>query len=117
MNTFTAKDFKAADLLALARLDDDGAPCCSGLSRPQPASPVPDMIEGSSTDARGREALRGPGQAEVRASRPSRCTRCLRGQLPDRWCYSPLVGPRGRPPCCRSRRAARRASRRAWARP
>ena len=26
MNTFTAKDLGAADLLALARLDDDGAP-------------------------------------------------------------------------------------------
>ena len=25
MNTFTAKDLEAADLLALARLDDDGA--------------------------------------------------------------------------------------------
>jgi hypothetical protein len=30
MNTFTAKDLGAADLLALARLDDDGAPCSGG---------------------------------------------------------------------------------------
>ena len=30
MNTFTAKDLEAADLLALARLDDDGAPCSGG---------------------------------------------------------------------------------------
>ena len=37
------------------------------------------MTGGSSTDARGRGALRGPGQAEVRASRTSRrCTRYLR---------------------------------------
>jgi hypothetical protein len=42
MNTFTAKDLEAADLLALARLDDDGAPCSGGLPRPQLASPVPD---------------------------------------------------------------------------
>jgi len=65
MNAFTAKDLEAADLLALARLDDDGAPCSGGPPRPQLARPVPDMIEGSSTGACGRGALRGPGQAEV----------------------------------------------------
>jgi hypothetical protein len=44
MNTFTAKDLEAADLLALARLDDDGAPCSGGPPRPQLARPIPDMI-------------------------------------------------------------------------
>src|ERR1039458_3459912 len=79
MNPFTAKVLEAADLLALARLDDDGAPSSGGLPRPQRARPVPDTIEGSSTDARGRGALRGPGQAEVSAPRTSRwCTRYLR---------------------------------------
>jgi hypothetical protein len=76
MNPCTAKDLEAADLLALARLVDDGAPCSGGLPRPQLARTVPDMIEESSTDARGRGALRGTGQAEVSAPRTSRwCTR------------------------------------------
>ncbi|HEY5985514.1 MAG TPA: hypothetical protein VIV12_03895 [Streptosporangiaceae bacterium] len=30
MNAFTANGLEAADLLALARLDDDGAPCPAG---------------------------------------------------------------------------------------
>jgi len=34
-----AAEVEAADLLALARLDDDGAPC---LSRSQPTGPYPD---------------------------------------------------------------------------
>jgi hypothetical protein len=33
MNAFTAKDLEAADLLALARLDDVGAPCSGGPAR------------------------------------------------------------------------------------
>jgi hypothetical protein len=38
MNVFAANDLEAADLLALARLDDDGAPAPRGQpgSRPAP---------------------------------------------------------------------------------
>ena len=42
MNAFTASDLEPADLLALARLDDGGAPCPSGLPRSQPGRPGPD---------------------------------------------------------------------------
>jgi hypothetical protein len=52
MNAFTANDLEAADLLALARLDDDGGPCSSGLPRSQPGRPDPD-------NDRGRAARRG----------------------------------------------------------
>ena len=44
MNPFTAKVLEAADLLALARLDDDGAPCSGGLPRPQRALWVPKTV-------------------------------------------------------------------------
>jgi hypothetical protein len=39
MNDFAADDLQAADLLALARLDDDGAP--PAATRPRPASTAP----------------------------------------------------------------------------
>jgi hypothetical protein len=42
----TASDLEAADLLALARLDDDGAPCPSGLPWSQPGRPGPDNDRG-----------------------------------------------------------------------
>jgi hypothetical protein len=42
MNAVTASDLEAADLLALARLDDDGSPCPSGLPQSQPGRPGPD---------------------------------------------------------------------------
>ena len=39
MNDFAANDLEAADPLALARLDDDGAP--PAVTRPRPASTAP----------------------------------------------------------------------------
>src|SRR5260370_27622641 len=44
MNARAAQDIDAADLLALARLDDDGAPGRCGPPWSQPGRPVPDMI-------------------------------------------------------------------------
>jgi hypothetical protein len=120
MNTFAAKDLEAADLLALARLDDDGAPCSGGLSRPQLARPVPDMTPGiEHRRPRPRSLTRpGPGRGQSLPDQPP-VHPVPAGQLPDRRCYSPLVRRPPAAPCCgsRSRRAARRASRRAWARP
>ena len=39
MNDFAADDLQAADLLALARLDDDGAPPAATLPRPADTAP------------------------------------------------------------------------------
>src|SRR6266705_7221932 len=44
MNTFTACDLGAADLRALARPGDGGAPCSGGPPRSHVAGAVPDMI-------------------------------------------------------------------------
>ena len=45
MKDFAADDLQAADLLALARLDDDGAP--PAATRPRPAStPGPARVPG-----------------------------------------------------------------------
>lgn len=55
MNAFTANDAGAADALALARLDDDGAP---------PAVTPPQASEGQ-----GRHAIRLAGTGQVTASR------------------------------------------------
>ncbi len=46
MSALAGNDIDAADLLALAlaRLDDDGAPCCGGPPWSQPGRPVPDRI-------------------------------------------------------------------------
>ena len=44
MNALAADDIEAADLLALARLDDDGAPGRCGPPWSQPGRPEPDMI-------------------------------------------------------------------------
>ena len=54
MTTLTGHDLDAADLLALARLDDDGAPCPGVRPRPQPARPAPDTTPAARepTDAR-----------------------------------------------------------------
>lgn len=43
MSALTDSDIEAADLLALARLDDDGAPCAGRPPWSQPGRPVPDM--------------------------------------------------------------------------
>ena len=39
MDVFAANDLEAADLLALARLDDDGAPPAATLPRPADTTP------------------------------------------------------------------------------
>jgi hypothetical protein len=44
MNALAAGDIEAADLLALARLDDDGAPGRCGPPWSQPGRHEPDMI-------------------------------------------------------------------------
>ena len=79
MNALAADDIEAADLLALARLDDDGAPGRCGTPWSQPGRPVPDMIATAQepTDSRpppetsGRRgaADRSPGHPPVTASR------------------------------------------------
>jgi len=56
VNAFTANDAGAADAVALARLDDDGAP---------PAVTPPQASEGQ-----GRHAIRLAGTGQVTASRP-----------------------------------------------
>ena len=55
MNALAPHDIEAADVLVLARLDDDGAPCPCGLPRAQPGRPVPDMIA-TAHEARGTAA-------------------------------------------------------------
>jgi hypothetical protein len=42
-----AADVEAADLLALARFEDDGAPFLSSLPRSQPGIPYPDDDRGA----------------------------------------------------------------------
>ena len=54
MNAFTANDLEAAGLLALARLDDGGAPCPSGLPRSLPGRPGPDNDRGRAARIRAR---------------------------------------------------------------
>src|SRR5260221_2589421 len=78
MNALAAQDIEAADLLALARLDDDGAPGRCGPPWSQPGRPEPDMIATAQqpTDPRPppetsgghRAAARSPGQPPVTAS-------------------------------------------------
>jgi len=79
MNALAAQDIEAADLLALARLDDDGAPGRCGPPWSYPGRPVPDMIATAQepTDPRsppetsGRHGVAGrsPGHPPVTASR------------------------------------------------
>ena len=54
MNVFTANDLEAADLLALARLDDDGAP--------------PAVTPPLASDGQRRHAIRLAGTGRVTAS-------------------------------------------------
>jgi len=55
MNAFTAHDLEAEDALALARLDDDGAP--------------PAVTPPQASDGQGRHAIRLAGTGQVSASR------------------------------------------------
>src|SRR5260221_13109400 len=78
MNALAAQDIEAADLLALALLDDDGAPGRCGPPWSQPGRPGPDMIATAQqpTDPRSppetsgghRAAGRAPGDPPVTAS-------------------------------------------------
>ncbi len=79
MNALAAQDIDAADLLALALLDDDGAPGRCGPPWSQPGRPGPDMIATAQqpTDPRSPPetsgghgaADRSPGHPPVTASR------------------------------------------------
>jgi hypothetical protein len=79
MNALAAGDIEAADLLALARLDDDGAPGRCGPPWSQPGRPEPDMIATvqepadprppPQTSGRHGAAGRSPGHPPVTASR------------------------------------------------
>jgi hypothetical protein len=51
MNAFAADDLAAADLLALARLDDGGAPSPGSVARSQPAGLNPDNDRGDDIHA------------------------------------------------------------------
>jgi hypothetical protein len=72
MSAFTAKglegaDIEAADLLAMARLDDDGAPYPSDLRRPQPGLPHPDSDDGRAACRRSAVAADDPARRQRRA--------------------------------------------------
>src|SRR5258707_13322962 len=77
MNALAAQDIEAADLLALARLDDDGAPGRCGPPWSQPGRPEPDPIAQEPMDPRsppetsGRHGAvaRSPGHPPVTAGR------------------------------------------------
>jgi hypothetical protein len=79
MNALAVQDIEAVGLLALARLDDDGAPGRCGPPWSQPGRPVPDMIATAQepTDPRPppetsgghTAAARSPGHPPVTASR------------------------------------------------
>jgi hypothetical protein len=79
MNALAASDIEAADLLALARLDDDGAPGRCGPPWSEAGRPVPDMIAtahepmhpGPPPQASGGHgaAARSPGHPPVTAGR------------------------------------------------
>jgi len=62
MKDFAADDLEAADLLALARLDDDGAP--PAATRPRPAGTAPRRHAYPAVPARPASA---PGPARVPA--------------------------------------------------
>lgn len=74
MNAFAANDFEvadveAADLLALARLDDDGAPCPSGLSQSEPGRPYPENDRGAAACRGSAAAADDPARGQRRARR------------------------------------------------
>src|SRR6266436_3877101 len=87
MNAFAADDLEAADveaadLLALARLDDDGAPC---LSRSQPAGPHQDNDRDRAACRGSAAAADSPAKGQRRArrgrfSRPAPAGACQRAR-------------------------------------
>jgi len=96
MNVFTARDLEAADLLALAQLDDNGAPCLSGPPRSQPDRPDP---------ANDR------GHAARRSSAPS-ADISARGQRRAHRKLFSWPAPGGA--CCRARMIAAAPGRARW---
>ena len=85
MNAVAASDLEAADLLALARLDDDGAPCPSGLPRSQPGRPGPDNDRGRAARRGSAAAADAPATGQRRArrgrfGRPAPAGACHRGR-------------------------------------
>jgi len=84
MNALADHDLAAADLLALARLDDDGAPGRCGPPWSQPGRPVPDMITTAQKPVEPRPppetsgghsaVARSPGHPPVAASRAGKIT-------------------------------------------
>lgn len=85
MNAFPASDLDAADLLALARLDDDGAPCPSGPPRPRPRRAGPDTDRGRAARRGSAAAADVPARGQRRARRgrfswPAPAGACHRGR-------------------------------------
>jgi hypothetical protein len=77
-----AADVEAADLLALARLDDDGAPC---MSRSQPADRHPDNDRDRAACSGSAAAADDPTRGQRRArrgrfSRPAPAGPCHRAR-------------------------------------
>jgi len=70
MNVFAANDLEAADLLDLARLDDDGAP--------------PAVIPPSARDGEGRHVICLAGAGQVTASQAEMIAAAPRGQQGSR---------------------------------
>jgi hypothetical protein len=84
MNALAVNDVEAADLLALARLDDDGAPCPGGLPQSEPGRPYSDT-DRSRPACRGSAAADDPARAQRRArrgrfSRPAPAGACQRAR-------------------------------------
>jgi hypothetical protein len=74
MNAFAADDFEAADveaadLLAVARLDDDGAPCPCGPPHSEPGRPSPDNDRSAAACHGSAAAADGPARRQRRARR------------------------------------------------
>jgi hypothetical protein len=94
MNTFISSALDAADLLALARLDDDGAPPAVGS--PQPA-------DGQTSHAYRVARSEQPAASQAEATGPEhshghrRISLCLPGRE-EEWRFTPLRRLRGLPP-------------------
>jgi hypothetical protein len=86
MNVFAASDLEAADLLALARLDDDGAPCPSGPPRSQHDRRVSDNDRGHAACRGAAAAAAAPAEGQRRGrhgrfSWPAPGGACRRGRM------------------------------------
>ena len=97
-NNLEAADVEAADLLALARLDDDGAPSV-GLPRSQPGRSDPDDPDND-------------GSRAARHGSAAAASECARGQRRARGGRFSRPGPAGA--CHRARTIAAAAGRPRW---